>query len=187
LIEEKQKKARNALAEMGRADAEIDAVWQMFDDDYFLRHRSAEIVWHTAWLADSDIESDVGLVDVRRRADGDGVEAVLYTPRSRRTFAHVTAALDELSMTIVDARIVPVGNGYSIDTYIFMELDKRIEIDNSRARALRAVVEELMLPLMYELPEAKDEGATYVITEAMVEGTAPASLFTARKAQKESA
>jgi ATP-dependent Clp protease ATP-binding subunit ClpX len=55
------------------------------------------------------------------------------------------------------------------------------------ARALRAVVEELMLPLMYELPEAKDEGATYVITEAMVEGTAPASLFTARKAQKESA
>jgi [protein-PII] uridylyltransferase len=60
------------------------------------------------------------------------VEAVLYTPQSRRTFAHATAVLDELGMTIVDARIIPLANGYSIDTYIFMELDKRIEIDAAR-------------------------------------------------------
>jgi len=144
LIKEKQEKARNRLAKLGRGPADIDAIWQLFDDDYFLRHRSAEIAWHTNWLADADIEASVGLVDLRRREDGDGVEAVLYTPRSRRTFAHVTAALDELSMTIVDARIIPLHNGYSIDTYIFMELDKRIEIDESRLAKIRRLLTQAL-------------------------------------------
>jgi len=144
LIAEKQAEARAGLQELGLQDTDIDSVWQLFDKYYFLRHRSAEIIWHTEWLADSDIESSIGLVDVRRRADGDGVEAVLYTPRSRRTFAHVTAALDELSMTIVDARIVPLGNGYSIDTYIFMELDKRIEIDEARLGKIRRLLTRVL-------------------------------------------
>jgi [protein-PII] uridylyltransferase len=109
-----------------------DQVWALFNDNYFLRHRSEEIAWHTAWLAESNIHFESGLVDVRLQPDGDGVEAVLYTPRARRTFAHATAVLDELGMTIVDARIVPIANGYSIDTYIFMELDKRMEIDQAR-------------------------------------------------------
>ena len=26
-------------------------VWNDFDDSYFLRYRSSEIAWHTAWLA----------------------------------------------------------------------------------------------------------------------------------------
>jgi [protein-PII] uridylyltransferase len=35
-------------------------------------------------------------------------------------------------MTIVDARVVPIANGYSIDTFIFMELDRSIEVDHQR-------------------------------------------------------
>jgi [protein-PII] uridylyltransferase len=74
---------------------------------------------------------------VRRRRTGDGVEAVLYTPQTKRTFAHVTAVLDELGMTIVDARVVPLGNGFSLDSFIFMELDKRMDIDESRMTKIR--------------------------------------------------
>ncbi|MFB3893325.1 MAG: ATP-dependent Clp protease ATP-binding subunit ClpX [Phycisphaerae bacterium] len=55
------------------------------------------------------------------------------------------------------------------------------------ARALRAVVEELMLDLMYELPESKDKGGTFEITESMVEGGQTPTLFAARKVKKESA
>jgi [protein-PII] uridylyltransferase len=62
---------------------------------------------------------------------------VLYTPRTHPTFAHATAVVDELGMTIVDARVVPIENGYSLDTFIFMELDKRIEIDDARLHKIR--------------------------------------------------
>ena len=137
LIKEKQKKARDALSTAGVPDERIDQVWSLFNESYFLRHRPNEIVWHTTWLADSDAASEVGLLDVRRQRNGDGVEAVLYTPRTHRTFAHATAVLDELGMNIVDARILPLKNDYSIDSFVFMELDKRVEIDESRLNKIR--------------------------------------------------
>jgi len=67
---------------------------------------------------------------------------MLYAPRSRSTFAQVTALLAELGMTIVDVRIVPLANGFSLDTYIFMELDTRTEVDDARlARICNALAE----------------------------------------------
>ena len=76
-----RKKHATILVERGIADERIDDVWALLNDNYFLKHRVKEITWHTEWLADSDTESEIGLVDVRRRKTGDGVEAVLYTPR----------------------------------------------------------------------------------------------------------
>ena len=75
---------------------------------------------------------------------GDGVEAVLYTPRAKRTFAHATAVLDELGMTIMDARIVPLEKGYSIDSFVFMELDDRVELDDSRLDKIRRALTKVL-------------------------------------------
>ena len=56
------------------------------------------------------------------------------------------------------------------------------------ARALRAVVEELMLDLMYELPEHPDrEGQIFEMTSEMVADNSKANLFSAHKVKKESA
>ena len=43
-------------------------------------------------------------------------------------------------MTIVDVRIVPLGNGFSLDTYVFMELDHRTEIDDARLQRIHLVL-----------------------------------------------
>ena len=42
-----------------------------------------------------------------------------------------------MERAIVDARIVPIAAALSLDTYIFMELDQRIEIDESRISKVR--------------------------------------------------
>ncbi|MDX1405706.1 MAG: [protein-PII] uridylyltransferase [Woeseiaceae bacterium] len=144
LIEGKQSKARDRLIAGGLSPAAIDGVWKLFNDEYFLRYRSEEIAWHTEFLVDSGSESEVGLLDVRRQADGDGIEAVIYAPRQKRTFAHATALLAELGMTIVDARIVPIANGFSLDTYIFLELDPRIEIDEARINRIRRTLTRVL-------------------------------------------
>ncbi len=61
---------------------------------------------------------------------------------------------------------------------------KALERDTG-ARALRSIAEELMVDLMYQLPE-EQRGAKYIITRDIVEGKA--DLFTAKqKAKKESA
>lgn len=144
LILEKQNEARQALRETGIADERIDAVWKYLNANYFLRHRSTEIAWHTEWLANADPDSAAGLVDVRRRQTGDGVEAALFTRRTERTFAYATAVLDQLGMTIMDARIVPLKNGYSIYTFVFMELDKRVDVDESRINRIRRSLSQVL-------------------------------------------
>ena len=55
------------------------------------------------------------------------------------------------------------------------------------ARALRSDIEELMLELMYELPEHNEDPQVYQITADMVNADAPPTLFAARKVKKESA
>ena len=144
LILEKQSAARAVLESAAVAEKKIRNIWSLLTDDYFLRHRSEEIAWHTEVLADSDVDSEHGFLDVRQQPDADGIEAVLYTPRKKRTFAHVTAVLDELGMTIVDARIVPIANGYSLDTYIFMEYDKRVHVDESRMSKIRRTLTRVL-------------------------------------------
>jgi len=64
---------------------------------------------------------------------------------------------------------------------------KRAMARDVGARALRAVIEEIMLDLMYELPENVEKGAVYEITADMVEGKVVPSLFAARQRKKESA
>jgi [protein-PII] uridylyltransferase len=144
LLEEKRSKAREILLGRGIPGERIDAVWALLNENYFLKHRVKEITWHTEWLTDSDPESVFGLVDVRRRKTGDGIEAVLYTPRERRTFAHATAVLDELGMTIADARIVPLDNNRSIVTLVFMEQDARVDSDEARINKVRRALTRIL-------------------------------------------
>ena len=47
-------------------------------------------------------------------------------------------------MRIVEAGIVPVANGYSLDTYIFMEYDKRVHVDESRMSKIRRTLTRVL-------------------------------------------
>ena len=137
LILETREEARDLALKRGLNGADIDKAWTPLTEDYFLRYRASEIAWHSEVLADVDMQSDYGFVDVRKQDSGDGIEAILYTPREKRTFALTTALLAELGATIVDARIVPLANGFSLDAYIFLETDPRVEVDEARLAKIR--------------------------------------------------
>ena len=144
LISETQAESREILQGTDIPETTVDKIWALFTDDYFLRYRSEEIAWHTRILGSANSDSSGGLVDVRKQADGDGVEAMLYVPRSKGTFANAAALIAELGMTIVDARIVPITNDYRLDTYIFMELDRRTVIDAARLNKIMRTLTKIL-------------------------------------------
>ena len=57
--------------------------------------------------------------------------------------------------------------------------DRAIERDTG-VRALRSILEEILLDVMYELPEAP-EGSVYRMTKEVVEGEAPLRRVTKRR------
>ncbi len=121
LIGERKAAARTLPGLAGVPDARIDALWAELGDDYFLRCRPEEIAWHTRLLAAREDEGRRVLVGVQDEASGAGTSVVVYAPQDRSTFATATAVLDELGLNIADARIIRLGNGFSLSTYVVLE------------------------------------------------------------------
>ncbi len=123
LVRETQGAARQLLAEHGVAEADIDRAWGRFSAPYFLRHTPDEVAWHTRLLAEREPSSDAPLVALEPKSVR-GITAVLtFAPHLRHGFARTTAVLDQLGLTIVDARITPTDDGFSLDLYHVLEDD----------------------------------------------------------------
>ena len=137
LIGETQGGARGLLEGMGFEPPDWKPVWRNFTDEYFLRHRPEEIAWHTRVLVESGPDQSV-VVDVSGQVS-EGLTAVMvYAPKRMRSFVRITAALDELGLTIVDARIVPMSGRQTLGTYCVLESDgSRIE-DPGRLQEIRS-------------------------------------------------
>jgi [protein-PII] uridylyltransferase len=121
LIAETQAQARDLVARAGLSADVVDRVWARFTDAYFLRHTPEEITWHTKMLADRDVRDPSSLVSVEQRSGRGGTGISTYTPQTQHSFARTTALLDQLGLNIVDARITPTADGFSLDVYHVLE------------------------------------------------------------------
>ena len=122
LIAETQSLTRERLAAAGVASESIERVWSTLTDAYFLRHSAAEIAWHTAGLAAREPGDTSPLIAVAEHPGRGGATVVLvYTQGRHHSFARATAALDQLGVSIQDARITPTADGGSLDNYLVLE------------------------------------------------------------------
>ncbi len=132
LVRETQDAARRLVVERGIAEADVERAWTRFSTAYFLQHSPEEVAWHTRLLAERDPGSDEPLVALEARSLR-GTTAVLIFTRARRNgFARTTAVLDQLGLNIVDARITPTGDGFSLDLYHLLEDDGAPITDDDR-------------------------------------------------------
>jgi [protein-PII] uridylyltransferase len=147
LIREAQEAAREILAREGVARADVERAWARFSAPYFLRHTSEEIAWHTRLLAEREPGSEAPLVALQARSVR-GITAVLtFAPQHQHGFARTTAVLDQLGLTIADARITPTGDGFSLDLYHVLEDDGAPITDPERlAEIERALWRSLQRP-----------------------------------------
>jgi [protein-PII] uridylyltransferase len=98
----------------------VNAIWAEFSDEYFLRHKADEIAWHTQLIASND---DLGrpLIAVRQEGPRGGTEIFIYTRDTQRLFAQTTSILEQLGLTVVDARIISSRSGHTLDSYVVLD------------------------------------------------------------------
>ncbi|MGH8185368.1 MAG: [protein-PII] uridylyltransferase, partial [Steroidobacteraceae bacterium] len=77
--------------------------------------------WHTRMLAQRDSADPASLVSVQQISGRGGTAISTYTPQTQHSFARTTALLDQLGLSIVDARITPMADGFSLDVYHVLE------------------------------------------------------------------
>ncbi len=122
LIAETQGQARELLAAAGVPPDALRRIWDSLTDAYFLRHSAAEVAWHTQQLAARKVADTDAFVAVAGQPGPGGATVVLVYTRGRsHAFARATAALDQMGLSIQDARITPTTDGGSLDNYLVLE------------------------------------------------------------------
>jgi [protein-PII] uridylyltransferase len=132
LVRETQDAARRLLIERGVAESDIAAAWTRFSAGYFLQHSPEEVAWHTRLLAERDAGSDEPLVALDPHSLRGTTAVLIFTRPRRNGFARTTAVLDQLGLNIVDARITPTGDGFSLDLFHVLEDDGQAITDSDR-------------------------------------------------------
>jgi [protein-PII] uridylyltransferase len=136
LMRENQDRARALLRGTGMQPSAIDSTWARLPTVYFLRHPPEEIARHTRALAAGEANADEALVSVEPHSERGTTAVMIYAPHRRHGFARATAVLDQLGLNILEARITPVGNGFSLDSYHVLEEDGLPAVEAERCHEI---------------------------------------------------
>jgi len=144
LQEEHKTNARKLLSGSGIESTLIDTVWSELGSEYFLRCKAEEIAWHTRLLSNANTLNEQIHVDIHDEPGAAGSGVFIYTPQETYTFATATGIFDELGLTIADARVLSLANGYSISTYVVLEqTGERIQEDRRREKIRNRLIQAI--------------------------------------------
>ncbi len=119
-LSENKCEAKTELLKLGMIEIAIDSAWQHVSDDYFLRYSADEIAWHTIAIAASK-EEELPLVLLRPQTQRGSAEVFIYTKNEGAIFSLSTATLDQLGLTILDARIITTLDNYVLNSFLVLE------------------------------------------------------------------
>ncbi len=136
LIEETQEQALHQLLERHHED-DVRHIWAALGEDYFLRERPSEIVWHTnAILAHGDNPAPLVMLREHRAMTEDAAQLFIYTRDRPNLFAATVIVLDQFELDVQDARIITGALGFSLDTYMVLDRSGQLMGDPGRQQVL---------------------------------------------------
>ncbi|MDX1504419.1 MAG: [protein-PII] uridylyltransferase [Spongiibacter sp.] len=124
-IAETQLGAIEKLEDYGFTEAEIRELWGETGEDYFIREQIDDIVWHARAIAQrTSADEPIVLVKEGGLLDHEGATQIFVHTRARKgLFALLAGALEQLDLSIQDARIYNAGTGYTLDTFYVLGCD----------------------------------------------------------------
>ncbi len=121
-IDETQQEAHKELIKKGYPAHVIEKYWQHTSPEYFLRYYVDEIVWQTIAINFCE-EQSLPLVLLRPQNQRGSAEIFIYAHDQQEgfIFSRSTAAIDNLGLTILDARIITTQNHYTLNSFQVLE------------------------------------------------------------------
>ncbi|WP_020681915.1 [protein-PII] uridylyltransferase [Marinobacterium rhizophilum] len=146
-IEELQTDALAALRRKGVHEKEVRELWSNIGNDYFLREDALNVAWHTEAILEHG-KDKLPLVLVKKtsyRVYEGATEIFIYSEDLPNLFPATVATLDQLHLSIQDARIIVTDDGRTLNTYSVLTEDNLPLSENPDylANIRHTLVEEL--------------------------------------------
>jgi len=135
-VKDYQRQAREYLVDKNVAEKDIDILWDNLGDEYFIRYAPREIIWHTDSLIKQHDKSSP-LILLRKRPQGDGTEVFIHTEYNSNLFTIITTIIEQMNLTVMDARIFTSKDNYTLDTFLVLEADYSQFTDEVRMDELK--------------------------------------------------
>ncbi len=152
LIRERRRAAAELLESGDGENVLIEQLWDNLGDEYFLRYFPDEIIWHTQAILNTDLE-DLPLILIREESRRGGTEVFIYTRDHANLFALITSVLSQAGMTVVDARILASRDGYTLDTFQFLDSSGEPVRDKHRITEIKLKLYRLLRNPAQKPPE----------------------------------
>jgi [protein-PII] uridylyltransferase len=119
-LEARQLNASNTLSRYGVAEKSYQPLWDKLGRQYFLRHESQEIAWHTRLLL-SHLGSTNPIVRARLSPSGDGIQAMIYARDRDDLFARICNFFERIGYTVVEAKVHTTQHGYALNSFLVLD------------------------------------------------------------------
>ena len=139
------------LHRLGMTDEAVERIWPMLSNDYFMRFQPEEIAWHTVAIATCGPD-EPPMVLLRPLSQRGSAEVFIHARNQDFIFAHSTAVLDQLGLTILDARIITADNGFVMNSYHVLEQSGEPIKDQRRQIQICSRMRQCLLDLSAEPP-----------------------------------
>jgi len=97
---------------------ELEKIWSFLNTDYCRRHSDDEIAWHAEIISDN---SPNNAVAIRERVIKGCTELTVFQNSRKNIFSYIANIIDNLNISIVDARIITLKNNQALDTYLLLD------------------------------------------------------------------
>jgi len=131
LIEEKRQTALEQLMAEGFQDKACHHLWAQFGGDYHLQHSVESVVWHTRHILRQNRETPT-LIQMRRTISGSSNVIFIYARDRDDLFTRVVSSIEQLNLTIVQARLVSTTDGYDLYTLHILGSDNQLVDENEQ-------------------------------------------------------
>nr|WP_237071780.1 [protein-PII] uridylyltransferase [Mizugakiibacter sediminis] len=153
-VRECRERALALLSTEGFAADAVARAWAEFPDESFLRHRPEQIAWQTAAVL-REGRGDAPLVAVHPLSVRGCTELFVYAPDREGLFAAITATLDRLRFSVVEARVLSSKRGVALDTFLLLETDTQAPAGVERAAELREALLRALAQTPYRVQLAR--------------------------------
>jgi [protein-PII] uridylyltransferase len=116
----RQQQAAERLSHYAVMPGSYKELWEKFGRNYFLRHESHEIGWHTRLLL-AHMNTEKPIVRARLSPAGDGIQVMIYTHDRDDLFARICGFFERAGYNIVEARIYTTLHGYALDSFLVLD------------------------------------------------------------------
>lgn len=147
-IDETRDAASRLLEYRGFTQEELDTIWEERGEDYFLRERPEDVAWHTEAIAGHQ-DTSIPLVLVRNGVESsvaNTTQIFVYAPFDISSFSQTCSRLEQLNLSVHDARIYHGNDGMSLDTYYVLDVSGDPVEDPERLRHIGSYLQRSLAP-----------------------------------------